>query len=272
MLRDAQYSTLSGHTKSQIFTTIYGMLPPTHTHKARQAMRLTLYQICCIVLLVTGCTQAATVQQRATAPTPTPPQVRTTAVTAFTASPVSSVPQSATTAVVTATTTIATVTVVARRRYAFPIAQGTVTYGKDHHDYPATDIFCDEGSVFVAVTDGVIDAIVADDVWDPATDVPSDRSGRAVALIGDDGVRYYGSHLSEITAGLAVGQRVRVGAILGLTGKSGNARYTPPHLHFGISPPTTPDDWQVRRGQVSPYLYLKAWQNGESLTPVFDQN
>ena len=272
MLRDAQYYTLAGHTKSQIFTTIYGMLAPTHTHKVRQEMRRTLYQLCGYVLIFTGCMQATTVQQPVASPTPTTQPVRTTAATAFTSTPVSTPSASATTAVVTPTTAIAAATDVVRRQYAFPIAQGDVLYGKDHHDYPATDIFCDEGSIFVAVTDGVIDAIVAEDVWDPATDVPSDRSGRAVALIGDDGVRYYGSHLSEITAGLAVGQRVRVGAILGLTGKSGNARYTPPHLHFGISPPTTPDDWQVRRGQVSPYLYLKAWENGESLTPVFDQN
>ena len=216
--------------------------------------------------------QSTTVQQRAASLTPTTQPERTTVATAFTSTPVSTPSASATTAVDTPTSAIATATDVVLRKYAFPIAQGDVSYGKDHHDYPATDIFCDEGSVFVAVTDGVIDAIVAEDVWDPATDVPADRSGRAVALIGDDGVRYYGSHLSQITAGLAVGQRVRVGAILGLTGKSGNARYTPPHLHFGISQPTTPDDWQVRRGQVPPYLYLKAWENGESLTPVFDQN
>ena len=235
-------------------------------------MRRTLYQLCGFVLMISGCMQSPIVQQRAASPTPTTQPVRTTSVAAFTVTPVSTPSASATTAAFTPTTADATATNVVGRQYAFPIAQGDVSYGKEHHDYPATDIFCDEGSVFVAVTDGVIDAIVADDIWDPATDVPADRSGRAVALIGDDGVRYYGSHLSEITAGLAVGQRVRVGAILGLTGKSGNARYTPPHLHFGISQPTTPDDWQVRRGQVSPYRYLIAWENGESLTPVFDQN
>jgi murein DD-endopeptidase MepM/ murein hydrolase activator NlpD len=84
-------------------------------------------------------------------------------------------------------------------------------------------------------------------------------------------VRYYGSHLSTIAPGLTVGQRVRVGTLLGYTGKSGNARFTPPHLQFGISQPTTPDDWQVRRGQISPYPYLTAWAQGESLTPLLDQ-
>jgi murein DD-endopeptidase MepM/ murein hydrolase activator NlpD len=92
----------------------------------------------------------------------------------------------------------------------------------------------------------------------------------AVALIGSDGVRYYGSHLSAIAAGLQVGQTVRSGQVLGMTGKSGNARFTPAHLHFGISRPSTPDDWEARRGQISPFPYLQAWQMGEVLIPSFE--
>jgi len=154
--------------------------------------------------------------------------------------------------------------------HVFPVADAAVTYGAEHHDYPATDIFCDTGSSFVAVTDGIVDAIVPVDIWDPATDVPADRSGLAVALIGSDGVRYYGSHLSAIAAGLQVGQTVRSGQVLGMTGKSGNARFTPAHLHFGISRPSTPDDWEARRGQISPFPYLQAWQMGEVLIPSFE--
>ncbi len=180
---------------------------------------------------------------------------------------VTTLPTSTVPATDTPTTTMTAVPVT---RYVFPVAHASVSYGKVHHDYPATDIFCEEGSQYVAVTAGVIDAIVAVDRWEPATDVPADRSGLAVAMVGDDGVRYYGSHLSAIAAGLTVGQHVEVGMVLGSTGKTGNARFTPAHLHFGISRPTTPDDWEVRRGQISPYPYLKAWENGESLTPVFE--
>ena len=54
---------------------------------------------------------------------------------------------------------------------------------------------------------------------------------------------------------------------MGLTGRSGDARYTNAHLHYGISHPTTPDDWMVRRGEIWPYDYLNAWERGESLTP-----
>ena len=151
--------------------------------------------------------------------------------------------------------------------YRFPVQGAKVNYGSSHHDYPASDIFCPVGSQFVAVTDGVIDYVSREDVWNPTKDDPAVRGGISLAMIGDDGVRYYGSHLSAVTDGIESGVRVTVGQTLGLTGKTGNARSTPAHLHFGISRPTTPDDWKVRRGQISPYRYLRAWQRGENVTP-----
>lgn len=153
--------------------------------------------------------------------------------------------------------------------YVFPIADAQVNYGHDHHDYMATDIFCDDGSAFVAVIDGVVEYIEMTDRWDPATDEPAVRSGLAVAILGVDGNRYYGSHLSAIAPGLTVGMSVVAGQLLGYTGHSGNARFTPPHLHFGISRPSFPDDWQVRRGEMNPYEFLRAWEKGEALQPVF---
>jgi beta-lactamase class A len=153
-------------------------------------------------------------------------------------------------------------------QYTFPVRGTCEPYGPYHHDYPATDIFCEPGSAFVAPTSGVIDFVNRVDRWDPATNVPADRGGMMVAMIGDDGVRYYGSHLQSVAEGIEVGVRVEVGQVLGYTGSSGNAASTPPHLHFGISRPTTPDDWQTRRGEVPPYDYLLAWERGEMLTPV----
>jgi murein DD-endopeptidase MepM/ murein hydrolase activator NlpD len=152
--------------------------------------------------------------------------------------------------------------------YIFPVQGEWVDYGQYHHDYPAADIFCPTGSQFVAPTSGVIDFVRNEDIWSPANDDPAARGGMAVAMIGEDGVRYYGSHLSAVADGIAPGVYVAAGQLLGLTGNSGNARSTPPHLHFGISRPTTPDDWQVRRGEVPPYSYLRAWQRGENVTPV----
>jgi murein DD-endopeptidase MepM/ murein hydrolase activator NlpD len=117
------------------------------------------------------------------------------------------------------------------------------------------------------VTDGIVDFVSTVDAWDPATDVPAVRGGLSVAIIGDDGVRYYGSHLESIASGIAVGVRVKAGQTLGLVGHTGDARNTLTHLHFGISRPTTPDDWKARRGQVDPFPFLQAWETGHNITP-----
>jgi murein DD-endopeptidase MepM/ murein hydrolase activator NlpD len=153
--------------------------------------------------------------------------------------------------------------------YVFPVQPASSTnYGPYHHDYPAVDIFCPIGSLFVAPTGGVVDYVSTKDIWDPAVDDPATRGGLSVAIIGDDGVRYYGSHLSFVQPGIVPGVHVDAGQTLGKTGHTGDARYVDPHLHFGISHPTTPDDWKTRRGEFSPYKYLRAWQVGTQLRPV----
>lgn len=174
-------------------------------------------------------------------------------------------------------TTTATASPLPTLRYTFPVqlaANGKknakISYGKTHHDYPATDIFCPIGSRFVAPSGGVVDFVSREDVWSAKKDDAATRGGLSVAIVGDDGVRYYGSHLLAIADGIEVGVRVVAGDLLGLTGKSGNARATAPHLHFGISRPTTPDDWEVRRGEINPYPYLKSWQRGNNVTPTLD--
>lgn len=154
------------------------------------------------------------------------------------------------------------------RRYVFPVQPvEAASYASCHHDYPASDIFAPAGSEFVAVTDGVVDFVSGEDRWSRADDDPALRGGISVAIVGADGVRYYGSHLSEVAPGIAPGVRVMAGQLLGRTGASGNAAGTDPHLHFGISRPTTPDDWAVRRGQVNPRPYLDAWREGRAVTP-----
>jgi murein DD-endopeptidase MepM/ murein hydrolase activator NlpD len=139
--------------------------------------------------------------------------------------------------------------------------------GTSSHGYPATDIFAMVGTKFVAVTDGVVDFVSYKDLWDPDHDDPALRGGLSVAILGDDGLRYYGSHLSVIAAGIAPGVRVKAGQLLGLVGNTGDARTTLSHLHFGISRPTYPDDWKARRGQVDPFPYLQAWRDGHNVTP-----
>jgi peptidoglycan LD-endopeptidase LytH len=166
------------------------------------------------------------------------------------------------------TTTVPTVPSTVVPTYAFPLVPASVTdYSDAHHDYPAVDIFAPIGTSFVAVTDGVVDFVSRIDTWDPATDDPAVRGGLSVAIVGDDGVRYYGSHLSSVEPGIEPGVAVVTGQPLGASGRSGNAADTDPHLHFGASHPTTPDDWAVRRGEIDPFPYLEAWRGGQAATP-----
>ncbi|MGB3774939.1 MAG: M23 family metallopeptidase, partial [Leeuwenhoekiella sp.] len=56
----------------------------------------------------------------------------------------------------------------------------------------------------------------------------------------------YYAHLDSIIA--STGQRVKVGDTLGLVGNTGNARTTPPHLHFGI--------YKRGRGAINPLPFV----------------
>jgi murein DD-endopeptidase MepM/ murein hydrolase activator NlpD len=152
--------------------------------------------------------------------------------------------------------------------YRFPVAGCQARYGRSHHDYPATDIFASRGCAFVAPVAGRIDEVTRTDTWSPASNRGADRGGRSVSLVGVDGVRYYGSHLEAVAAGVVPGLRVRAGQPLGRIGNSGSARVTAPHLHFGISWPTPPGIWWVRRGMVQPARYLDAWRAGDDLSPA----
>jgi peptidoglycan LD-endopeptidase LytH len=152
--------------------------------------------------------------------------------------------------------------------YAFPIVGCNVHYAHSHHDYPATDILGKIGCEFVAVTSGVVDEVTAVDKFSWKTDLGSQRGGLSVSIVGDDGVRYYGSHLSKIATGIKPGIRVKVGQLLGLLGDSGDAKGTAPHVHFGMSWPTPKGIWWVRRGELYPWRYLDLWRAGKDASPA----
>ena len=156
----------------------------------------------------------------------------------------------------------------------FPVAGCTVTYSKYHHDYPASDIFAKKGCAFVSPIAGVVDEVNSVDKWSGKTNLGTDRGGLSIAIIGDDGLRYYGSHLSKIEANIVPGYKVATGEKLGEVGSTGSARGTKAHLHFGISYPTEKGIWWVRRGvgleskgKTPPFKYLQAWQMGKDLKP-----
>ena len=154
--------------------------------------------------------------------------------------------------------------------YIFPVADCAVNYARAHHDYAATDILAKKGCKFVSPVNGVIDEVNRTDLWSGKTNLGIDRGGLYVSIIGEDGVRYYGSHLTSIVTSIQPGVAVKAGQLLGKVGATGSARGTSPHLHFGISWPTPsqPNVWWVRRGEVLPWKYLDAWKAGKDLSPA----
>ena len=150
---------------------------------------------------------------------------------------------------------------------AVPVATGTnVAWVGDHHDYPATDIFAACGSVAVAPVTGVVVHVRRDDHYVRSVDNPALRGGRSVAVLGDDGVRYYMSHFASVDAETAVGERVVAGQRIAIVGESGDAGAC--HIHFGLSPDCPQLEWSVRRGVIWPYPYLNEWRAGRNRSPA----
>lgn len=152
--------------------------------------------------------------------------------------------------------------------YAFPISPSTsAQYGRSHHDYPAADIFATCGTDVVAPHAGVIQDVSYLDSWSSKSNTAESRGGLSFSIVGDDGVRYYGSHLRELDPVVQTGNHVSTGQRIGAVGDTGNAAGTGCHLHFGISTPCGPGDVLRRRGEFWPQLYLDAWRNLDPKSP-----
>lgn len=94
-----------------------------------------------------------------------------------------------------------------------------------HRRHQGIDIFARRGTPVVAATAGQV------------VRIGEDRLGGRVVWVAGAGARlYYYAHLDRFRDGLAVGERVLAGGTLGYVGTTGNARTTPPHLHFGVYP------------------------------------
>ncbi len=91
--------------------------------------------------------------------------------------------------------------------------------------HQGVDIFAPRGTPAVAATDG----------W--VTRVTTNRLGGNVVWMWDPdrGQALYYAHLDQQV--VSTGARVKAGDEIGRVGNTGNARTTPPHLHFGIYRP-----------------------------------
>ena len=86
------------------------------------------------------------------------------------------------------------------------------------------DIFAPKGTEVVAVVDGVISYIGDQKL-----------GGHCIWLTTENGASFYYAHLDRWAAGLYEGMEVQAGDLVGYVGNTGNAKYTPSHLHFGIN-------------------------------------
>ncbi|HEY2792405.1 MAG TPA: M23 family metallopeptidase [Micromonosporaceae bacterium] len=151
-------------------------------------------------------------------------------------------------------------------KFVFPVV-GKYSYAHYHHDYPATDIITNCGNEVRAATSGVILEVTRVDKYKAKINAGATRGGLSVSIKGDDGIRYYGSHLEEINKNIQPGVRVTVGESLGKVGRTGDASAC--HLHFGISPICeSTGDWWIQRGVVYPWPYLDSWRKGGDKSPV----
>jgi len=86
------------------------------------------------------------------------------------------------------------------------------------------DIFAPKGTAIVAVADGVVSFIGE-----------QPKGGLCLWLTTESGTSFYYAHLDRWAPGLYEGQEVRSGDLLGYVGNTGNAKTTPPHLHFAVN-------------------------------------
>lgn len=94
--------------------------------------------------------------------------------------------------------------------------------GRDRQ-HQGVDIFAPRGTPVRSATPGVVLAVREGGL-----------GGRVAWVLGPAGERHYYAHLAGWAPGMEDGRVVRRGELIGFVGDTGNARGTPPHLHYGI--------------------------------------
>jgi murein DD-endopeptidase MepM/ murein hydrolase activator NlpD len=129
--------------------------------------------------------------------------------------------------------------------WGYPRMMGTASA----HWHQGTDIFATYGTPLIASENGVLDRIGVGSL-----------GGNKLWVKGESGTEYYYAHLAAFAPGIADGQPVRAGELIGYVGDTGNARGTSPHLHFEIHPGGV--------GPVNPYPLLKAAYGARPVAPA----
>jgi murein DD-endopeptidase MepM/ murein hydrolase activator NlpD len=128
----------------------------------------------------------------------------------------------------------------------FPVSGGGAAniqsvYGDERdagrRSHEGIDIFAPRGTPVVAASDGLV------------TNVGENRLGGKVVWVWSPSrrLRLYYAHLQDQL--VRTGTIVSAGHILGTVGNSGNAKTTPPHLHFGI--------YALGEGAIDPEAFIR---------------
>ena len=105
--------------------------------------------------------------------------------------------------------------------------------GRSHE---GIDIFAARGTPIQSATQGIVRKVGENNL-----------GGRVVVVVGPGGAGHYYAHLEDY-ADIAPDDWVDVGDTIGYVGDSGNAKGTPPHLHYGI---------YINGSAVNPYPLLQ---------------
>ncbi len=98
------------------------------------------------------------------------------------------------------------------------------------------DIFAPRGTPIQSATQGIVSKVGNNNL-----------GGRVVVVVGPGGAGHYYAHLEDY-ADISPNDWVNAGDIIGYVGDSGNAKGTPPHLHYGI---------YINGSAVNPYPLLQ---------------
>ena len=112
------------------------------------------------------------------------------------------------------------------------------------HD--AIDIMADEGTPVIAATDGTVEKLFLS---------PGGGGITAYVRSPDQRWTYYYAHLQGYAPGLAEGQKVKRGQVIGRVGHTGNANSEGPHLHFAINQMRSGEKWH-QGTPINPYPLL----------------
>jgi peptidoglycan LD-endopeptidase LytH len=116
------------------------------------------------------------------------------------------------------------------------------------HD--AIDIMAPEGTPVLAATPGTVEKLF----------FSNGGGGNTIYVRSDDGKwMYYYAHLASYAPGLAEGQKVRQGQVIGRVGHTGNASPEGPHLHFAINKMEAGQHWW-QGDPINPYPLLAGKQ------------